>query len=107
MYSVTSASSDRVISGEGAATLEVSGKRVTRAIVDVPQVAVVDGVVVVAGTLGLGVAKHVAATVAVALHLEELVIDVLLVTGQSSAPDVAIDLLLVEGVDTARWGGSV
>ena len=51
-------------------------------------------------------ARDLAATVAIG-ELKELIVSVLLVLGQAGGPDVVIGGLLLDGIDTLRWGRSV
>ena len=82
------------------------GEGGSNTVVDVPQVAEVDAVVVHGNGLGAGASLNVA-TGGVVGELEELVISVLLVLGLAGGPDIVIDSLFLEAVDTGGWGGGV
>ena len=71
-------------------------------IVDIPEVAVVDAVVKHGDGLGSGLANDLASGGSLGIEVEELVIRVLLVVGESLRPDVDISLVLVDGVRS--WG---
>ena len=105
--SVLGTSGDGVVSRVTATHFDGNLPVKAEAVVDVPQVAVVDRVVVVAEGLGARVALDLAALL-VDVELEHLVVSVLLVLGQAGRPDVlalvplvAIKLLL-DRIDTAR-----
>ena len=93
--------------GGVAAGADREGEGRAESVVDVPQVAEVDGVVVDAHGFRSGVSSNEATGVS-ASELEHLVISILAVLGQTGAPDVDIGLLLLHGVGAlsgARGGG--
>ena len=88
---ISSASRGGVFGGVDAlADFVGEGPGGAQAVVDVPEIAEVDAVVLVAGGLGAGVSKDEASVIR-SLNLfevEQLVVNVLLVPGSAFAPDV-------------------
>ena len=76
----------------------------TGTVVDIPQVAVVDIVVVDTFSFGSALTFNMASTVEVG-EIEQKVISVLSVSSESLRPDVVIGGALVEVVNTTGWGG--
>ena len=79
------------------------GKGCVEGVVDVPQVAEVDRVVVDAHGLRSGVSSNRASGVRLS-ELEHLVVGVLTVLGKAGAPDVDVILLLLECVGALGGG---
>ena len=99
---ISSASCHRVFGGV-AAIADFVGERQfwTHAVVDVPEIAEVDTVVVLAGRLGAGMSSNGASILVWSLNLselEDLVVSVLLVLGKAGGPDVVVCCLVVKAV---------
>ena len=104
---ISSASRCGVFGGVAAiADFVGEGQFGTHAVVDVPEIAEVDTVVVMAGRLGAGVSSNGASILSICLNLselEDLVVSVLLVLGKAGGPDVVV-CCLVEEVVLASGG---
>ena len=98
--SVGGASGNWVISGV-ATVADGVRELVTSAVVDVPKIAEVDRVVIYAHRLGARASNNLAAAVS-ANELKKLVVSVLLVLRETSAPNVVIIGLFLQRVDTLR-----